>query len=51
MIVVGASALVEVRARRFERFTLAEALVAPPLTRDAKLAASAGHDARVELLR
>jgi len=50
LIVVDASALVEVQARRFERFTLA-ALVAPPLTRDAKLAASAGHDARVELLR
>jgi len=30
---------------------LAEALAAPPLTRDAKLAASARHDARVELLR
>jgi len=30
---------------------LAEALAAPLLTRDAKLAASAGHDARVELLR
>lgn len=30
---------------------LAEALAAPLLTRDARLAASAGHDARVELLR
>jgi len=29
---------------------LAEALAAPLLTRDAKLAASTGHDARIELL-
>ncbi len=55
MIVVDASALLEAllrtpAARDAVYVALAEALDAPLLTRDQRLAAAAGHHARIELV-